>query len=68
MRMTAELVYREDMQRHQRQGATHVSARLHSLWEEYRTGARSARSLLSAGSRLICPRPTMDDRDAEGQE
>ena len=68
VRMTAELVYREDIQQQQRQGATQVSARLHSLWEEYRTGAHSACFLLSAGSRLTCPRLTMDDRDAEGEE
>ena len=61
--MTAQLVYRENLNRRQRAGATTITARLQTLWDEYSAGRRSARSLLATGSHLICPRRDADDED-----
>jgi hypothetical protein len=55
-----QLVFREDLDRAQRLRSKRVNAKLTALWAEFHHEARSARSLLSAGSRLICPRPSMD--------
>ena len=37
-------------------GSKHITTRLEALWQEYTVGDRSASSMLSAGSQLICPR------------
>ena len=57
VRETATLVFREEVTRIQRAGATRSTKRLHQFWAEYRDPerTRSARSLLNAGGNLICP-------------
>ncbi len=62
--ITSALVYQEDVTRIQRNGAKTCNARLFALWEDYTRGERSAQSLLSAGSRIICPR-VAGDAEAE---
>lgn len=54
---TITLVFQEDVTRTQRTRSVDINKKLRELWVEFRSGTRSARNLLSAGSRLICPRP-----------
>ena len=54
--VAVQLVYRGDLERRQRAGTIIVQQRLAALWREYEAGSRTATSLLSAGSHLICPR------------
>ena len=51
--IASQLIFREDLTRHQRHLAMRTNERLTVLWQEYQDGTRSARSLLNAGSHLI---------------
>ena len=59
--VAVQLIHREDLERRQRAGAHRVTAQLEKLWTEYESDERTARSLLGAGCRLICPRVSMGD-------
>ena len=60
VQITVQLVFREEVTRMQKSGSARITATLHKYWDEYSRLQRSARSLLSAGSNLICPRdPTL---------
>ena len=61
MTVAVQLIHREDLERRQRAGAHRVTAQLEKLWTEYESDERTARSLLGAGCRLICPRVSMGD-------
>ena len=41
--------------RQQRKSTKRCTKELYQLWTEYEENTRSARSLLEAGSRLVCP-------------
>ncbi|KAG0719438.1 hypothetical protein GWK47_050452 [Chionoecetes opilio] len=58
-----QFVYQEEQLRRHRAGSANINSRLTTLWQEYAAGDRSARSLLSAGSHYICPRPKQHDDD-----
>ena len=60
MERNVQLVFREDVDRAQRLRSRQVNERLVGPWADFAAQRRTPRSLLSAGSRLICPRPEMD--------
>ena len=55
IKIQAELVYEEKLTRQQRKSTKRCTKELYQLWTEYEENTRSARSLLEAGSRLVCP-------------
>ncbi len=59
--VAVQLIHREDLERRQRAGTHAVTKHLDRLWTEYEADERTARSLLGAGCRLICPRVSMGD-------
>ena len=48
-------VLEQKLTRVQRKSTKKANSAIYTLWTEYEEGERSARSLLEAGSRLICP-------------
>ena len=46
--------------RQQRKSTKRCTKELYQLWTEYEENTRSARSLLEAGSRLVCPNILVD--------
>ena len=59
--VAVKLIHREDLERQQRAGTHTTTKQLDTLWTEYEADERTARSLLGAGCRLICPRISMSD-------
>ncbi|XP_071955925.1 uncharacterized protein [Antedon mediterranea] len=51
--INVEMIYREDELRRTRTGSKVANERLTTLWNEYREGQRSVRSLMLAASKLI---------------
>ena len=57
IKIKAELVpvYEDKLTRQQRKSTKRCTMELYQLWTEYEENTRSARSLLEAGCRLVCP-------------